>query len=238
MFLLALALAVPLGATSYVRVSDEALVDQAARIAVVRFEAAGPRVERALKGGGEGEILRLNLPAGPAGPGEHRPEGLALRIHGAPVFAAGERALLFLEPAGTSWRPLHLFLGAFHDVEAGGRRIAVRDLSEVREIRVSPDGSAKALPPAAGPGARLRRLRPLGGGAGRGRASGRPTTSPLPGASSPSAPIRATTGPCAGSTSTPAGASSGGPSRPGRRGSPGAATPSCGRRSRPGTRTP
>lgn len=143
--------AAPLGATSYVRVSDEALVDQAARIAVVRFEAAGSpgqysaRVERALKGSGEGEILRLSVPGGPGG---HRPEGLALRIYGAPVFAAGERALLFLEPAGTSWRPLHLFLGAFHEVESGGRRLAVRDLSEVREIRVSPDGSAKALPPA------------------------------------------------------------------------------------------
>ena len=151
-FLLAAALAGPLGATSYVRVSDEALVDQAARIAVVRFEATGGpwvRVERALKGGGEGETLRLSVP-GDVRPGGG-PEGLALRIHGAPVFAAGERALLFLEPvdtAGTSWRPLHLFLGAFHEVEAGGRRLAVRDLSEVREIRISPDGSAKALPPA------------------------------------------------------------------------------------------
>ena len=150
-FLLAVALAVPLGATSYVRVSDEALVDQAARIAVVRFEAAGPggqysaRVERALKGSGEGETLRLSVPGGKG------PEGLALRIYGAPVFRAGERALLFLEPSGISWRPLHLFLGAFHEVEAGGRRLAVRDFSEVREIRISPDGSAKALPPAPDP---------------------------------------------------------------------------------------
>jgi fibronectin type III domain protein len=139
---LLLAAAAPLGATSYVRVPDEALVDQAARIAVVRFEAAGPRVERALKGGGEGEILRLSLPSG------KRTEGVALHLYGTPSFAPGERALLFLEPMGTAWRPLHLFLGAFHEVETGGRRLAVRDLSEVSEIRVSPEGSVKALPPA------------------------------------------------------------------------------------------
>ncbi len=150
--LLALLLAAaPLSATSYVRVPDEALVDQAARIAVVRFEAAGSaaytaRVEQALKGGGAGETLRLSLPGGSG-------EGVALHLYGAPSFAPGERALLFLEPAGTSWqktawRPLHLFLGAFHEVEAGGRRLAVRDLSEVSEIRVSPDGGVKALPPA------------------------------------------------------------------------------------------
>ena len=145
-WMLALLLAAaPLGATSYVRVSDEALVAQAARIAVVRFETAGPRVERALKGGGEGETLRLSLPGGP---GEQRPEGLALHVYGAPSFVPGERALLFLEPVDSGWRPLHLFLGAFHEVEAGGRRLAVRDLSEVSEIRVSPGGSVKALPPA------------------------------------------------------------------------------------------
>src|SRR5688572_22112230 len=100
-WMLALLLAAaPLGATSYVRVPDEALVDQAARIAVVRFEAAGPRVERALKGGGEGEILRLNVPVGKG------PDDLALHIYGAPSFVPGERALLFLEPsdpAGTGW---------------------------------------------------------------------------------------------------------------------------------------
>jgi hypothetical protein len=142
-WMLALLLAAaPLGATSYVRVPDEALVDQAARIAVVRFETAGPRVERALKGGGEGEILRLRLPGGAVS------EGVALHVYGAPSFVPGERALLFLEPVGTSWRPLHLFLGAFHEVQAGGRRLAVRDLSEASEIRVSPDGGAKALPPA------------------------------------------------------------------------------------------
>lgn len=143
-----LLIAAPLGATSYVRVSDEALVDQAARIAVVRFETAGPRVEQALKGGGEGETLRLSLPGGPGG---YRPEGLALHVYGTPSFAPGARALLFLEPVGSSWRPLHLFLGAFHEVEADGRRLAVRDLSEVHEIRVSSDGSFKALPPAPDP---------------------------------------------------------------------------------------
>jgi hypothetical protein len=148
MLLLALALlAAPLGATSYVRVSDEALVDQALRIVVARIESAGvteysARVERSLKGGGEGEVLRLRVPGGSG------PDGLALRIHGAPAFRSGERALLFLEPAGAgAWRPLHLFLGAFHEIAAGGRRLAVRDLSEVSEVRVVPEGEVKILPP-------------------------------------------------------------------------------------------
>jgi hypothetical protein len=103
-------------------------------------------VERPLKGGGEGEVLAVRVPGGDG------PDGLALRIHGAPVFSTGERALLFLEPDGRgAWRPLHLFLGAFHEVEAGGRKLAVRDLSEASEIRLAPEGngvSARALPPA------------------------------------------------------------------------------------------
>jgi hypothetical protein len=156
--------AASLEATSYVRVADEALVDQAPLAAVVRVESvdreAGARsggapateyavqVEEALKGQPagkilEGEVLRVRVPGG------DDPKGPALRIYGAPVLRAGERALLFLEPAGDgAWRPLHLFLGVFHEVEAGGRRLALRDLSEVSEVRVTPEGDAKALPPA------------------------------------------------------------------------------------------
>jgi len=159
--------AASLEATSYVRVADEALVDQAALAAVVRVESvdreAGARsggapateyavrVEEALKGRTAGEILpgnalRVRVPGG------DDPKGPALRIYGAPGLRAGERALLFLEPAGDgAWRPLHLFLGVFHEIETRGRRLALRDLSEVSEVRVTSEGEAKALPPAPDP---------------------------------------------------------------------------------------
>jgi hypothetical protein len=139
-------------ATSYVPVADEALVDQAHLVAVVRIRSAasaadgGPAtlytaaVEQVLKGrlpGRDGEVT-VRVPGG-LGPG-----GLALRIWAAPRFAQGERALLFLAPHGDgTYRILHLMLGAFHEVAASGRRLAVRDLSEAREVRL-PGSEAKA----------------------------------------------------------------------------------------------
>ncbi|HWM89207.1 MAG TPA: fibronectin type III domain-containing protein [Thermoanaerobaculia bacterium] len=148
--------AAPLAATSYVPVSDEALVDGSPVAAVVRVvskdRAAGLRnpglgavteyviqVEEALKGqipGGLG-IVRV-----PGGLGRN---GATLKISGAPRFVPGERALLFLEAAGDgSWRVQHLLLGAFYEVEAGGRRLAVRDLSEARELRRTAAGIEEA----------------------------------------------------------------------------------------------
>ncbi|MFL6193017.1 MAG: fibronectin type III domain-containing protein [Thermoanaerobaculia bacterium] len=153
--------AAPLRATTFVRVADGALVDQAPVVAVVRVEAADAgaglrdmrdsgraateyrvRVESALKGGAAGE-LRVRVPGG-EGPG-----GLALKVYGAPAFRPGERAILFLEPDGDgAFRPLHLFLGAFHEALSGGRRLAVRDAAGAGELRITPEGSPEVAPPA------------------------------------------------------------------------------------------
>lgn len=139
-FALALLLALPAGAATYVPMADAALVDQAPLIVQGTVETVGPapeetglaatdsavRIERVLKGEmEEGETLTVRVPGG------ERPDGVGLWAPGAPRFAEGERVLLFLAPGedGT-WGPLHLLLGAFHAVEAGGRRLAVRDLSE------------------------------------------------------------------------------------------------------------
>ena len=152
---LALGSALPLAATTFVRVSDEALADQAAVAAVVRIESAdrragaregGPvateyavRLERLLKGRPGQERLRVRVPGGEG------PDGTALRVAGAPVFRPGERAILLLEPAGRGvFRPLDLFLGAFHEVAAGGQLLAVRDLAGASELRVTADGLAPA----------------------------------------------------------------------------------------------
>lgn len=142
----ALALASPVRATSYVPVADEDLVAQAATVAVVRVISEGPssrdgrpateyvaEVERTLKGRAAGTVT-LRVPGGVAAGGK------ALKIWGAPRFAPGERALLFLSPnADGTHSVLHLMLGAFHAVPAGGRRLAVRDLSEARQVSGEPE---------------------------------------------------------------------------------------------------
>ncbi len=143
--LLALALlaALPIAATSYVPMTDEALVDQAPVIAVVEVQGSGPgqdgarpftgyrvRVERVLKGA-MASGLRITVRV----PGGARADGLALRIWGAPRFEPAERALLFLSPRmDGSYDIVHLMLGAFHEVQTGGHRLAVRHLSEARAI--------------------------------------------------------------------------------------------------------
>ncbi|HSF43282.1 MAG TPA: fibronectin type III domain-containing protein [Thermoanaerobaculia bacterium] len=147
--LLAAVAAAPAGATTYVMVPDEALVDQAPVAAVVRVAAVDPEasrrggpveteyrleIEEVLKGQVAGGTVLLRVPGG------LRPDGLGLRLYGAPELRAGERALVFLEPNGRgAFRPVQLFLGVFHQVEAGGLRLAVRDLSGTTEVRIQGD---------------------------------------------------------------------------------------------------
>jgi hypothetical protein len=154
-FALALALAflvaAAAAATTFVRVSDEALADQAVLVVVgtVGSRAASPgtlatdyrvRVEEVLAGTASGELV-VRVPGGGDGPRRRK-------IWGAPAFQRGERVLLFLSPgpAGT-WRVLHLFLGAFHEVRAGERTLAVRDLSAVHEVKLTPGGELVAAAP-------------------------------------------------------------------------------------------
>lgn len=149
--LLSLGLAAPAAATSFVPMTDEALVDQAPAAAVVRVlaVAAGAawtteyrvRVEQRLKGQLPQSTLRVRVIGGSG------PDGLSLHIYGAPRFSVGERALLLLQPAGDgAFRPFQLFLGVFHEVLGSGRRFAVRDLGQTSEVRVSADGKASVAP--------------------------------------------------------------------------------------------
>ncbi|HEV2855365.1 MAG TPA: matrixin family metalloprotease [Thermoanaerobaculia bacterium] len=144
--LLALPLALasrPAAATTYMAMSDKALADQAAVVVdvkVVGVESAplvdGPpatdylvEVNRVLKGDVPGSTVVVRVPGGVS------PAGLGLKIWGAPQFADGERAILFLRPGqdGT-YHILHLMLGAFHQRVAGGRTVALRDFSEAHEV--------------------------------------------------------------------------------------------------------
>lgn len=125
-------------ATSYKMISDADLATQATVIiqAVVIAREPAPipappstdyfvQVERVLKGFVAGSTVVVRL-AGGIGP-----DGVGLRVWGSPQFQPGERVLLFLvpRPDGT-YGILHLMLGAFHEVQLGGRHLAVRDLSE------------------------------------------------------------------------------------------------------------
>lgn len=133
----------PAAATTYQMMSDEALADQASAVVdvkVIAVESApivdgSPatdylvEVNRVLKGDLSGSTVVVRVPGGV------NPLGLGLRIWGAPSFAAGENALLFLRPAqdGT-YRIVHLMLGAFHQRLLAGRAVALRDLSEAHEL--------------------------------------------------------------------------------------------------------
>ena len=141
---LALALcALPATATTYMMMSDQDLADQAP--AVVEATVTGVdyaptlgglpatdylvEVSRVLKGDLPGSTVLVRVPGG------INPEGVGLKIWGAPRFAEGEETLLFLRPAqdGT-YRIMHLMLGAFHKRTVGGRAVAVRDLSEATAV--------------------------------------------------------------------------------------------------------
>lgn len=145
----------PAAATTYLMVSDADLAAQAQVIAVVRVLGSEPArgagglpatawrvtVEEALKGGAAvGEVLTVQVPGG-------RSDGaVGYRVWGAPRFVPGGRALLFLEPRPDgAFGVLHLMLGAFHELAADGRRIALRDLSEAREVVPRDDGSRAVI---------------------------------------------------------------------------------------------
>ena len=65
-------------------------------------------------------------------PGGVAPDGRELRLHGAPRFESGERALLFLGRERDGVRQILQFMqGAFHRARLAGRDVAYRDESEV-----------------------------------------------------------------------------------------------------------
>ena len=138
--LLALA-AAPALATTFVLGTDEELFDQAALVAEGTVVSARPaasgqpateyriRVERAIKGRPPIGDVTVRVPGGTGA------DGWQLTIWGAPELAAGERTLLFLDryPDG-AYGPLHLAMGAFHEVRDAGRKLALRDLSEMQDV--------------------------------------------------------------------------------------------------------
>lgn len=151
----------PARAATYVPMTDAALADQAPLIVEVEVVARTPgadrpvtdyamAVRRAIKGRAGGSALTVRVPGRDPGP-----DGVGLKIWGAPAFRVGERALLFLAPRDDgSYGVSQLLLGAFHVVARGGVELVVRDLSEGREVR---PGGLHGLPLAGPPAAESAR---------------------------------------------------------------------------------
>jgi hypothetical protein len=132
----------PAAATTYQMMPDSALADQASAVVDVKVVDASSapldgqpatdylvEVNRVLKGSLSGSTVVVRVPGGVD------PQGLGLKIWGAPRFGKDEEALLFLSPAqdGT-YRILHLMLGAFHKRTVDGKTVALRDLSEAHDV--------------------------------------------------------------------------------------------------------
>jgi len=144
-FFILLLAAAPAFATTMVLGTDEDLFGQAELIAEGTVLAVVPspsglpatgyrvRVERALKGEAPAGELLVRVPGGEG------KDGRRLIVWGVPAMQPGERVLLFLDryPDG-DFGPLHLAMGAFHEVRDGGRRLALRDLSEMKDVSATP----------------------------------------------------------------------------------------------------
>ncbi len=131
----------PLMATSFVAISDAELLAGSPLVIEGRILAVEPapveglpatdylvEAERLIKGDLAASALIVRVPGGVRG------DGVGLRLYGAPRFAAGEEALLFLTPRRDGTFAVHQFLlGAFHVGEHGSRRVAWRDLVDARE---------------------------------------------------------------------------------------------------------
>lgn len=141
---LLLALAGSASATTFVRVSDADLADQAPVIveAVVRgFDYTMTtnmpmtdyqvEVSRVVRGDLPGSAVVVRVHGG------RTADGYELEIFGAPRFAENDRVLLFLKPAADgSYRILHVLQGSFRVVENEGRAYAVRDFGMADEIEI------------------------------------------------------------------------------------------------------
>lgn len=150
-FVLSLCL-VPAGATTYVMMTDEALVDTSPLIVEARVvSVSGAPVEtpstdyrveilRLLKGRNPGaEVVVRQL-------GGINPEGRAMKIWGLTRLGIGDRALLFLLPRHDGTYGVNqLILGAFREVEVSGERVAVRDLEGASELRADASGKLASV---------------------------------------------------------------------------------------------
>ena len=132
----------PAWATSYVPMRDGDLVEAApivvvGRVTDVRSSSAAGRpytdylieAETLLKGSIAESPFVVRVLGGKG------PNGLSLKVWGAPRFLPRQRVLLFLRPhPDGTLRVEQFFLGAFYEITLDGRRIAFRNLGDAHAV--------------------------------------------------------------------------------------------------------
>ena len=140
-------------ATTYTMVYDGDLHEQAEVVARVEVLSTSPApglgaphtdhivlVERLLKGQVSGTTVVVRVLGGVG------PDGLGLKVYGAPVLTPRDRALLFLRPRGDgTYGILHLMLGAFFEAGSGDGRVALRPFDGLRELGGSSSGEPEQV---------------------------------------------------------------------------------------------
>ena len=130
-------------ATTFVDLEDAELAAAAEAVALVRVVGTVPapadglpatrylvEVEEVVQGELPGGRVEIHLPGGVSADGTY-----AWKVYGAPAFADGDRALLFLAARRDgSYDVVELMLGAFREVVDGGERLLVRELSQAHRI--------------------------------------------------------------------------------------------------------
>lgn len=94
-------------------------------------------LERPVKGFVPASTLLVQVPGGV------RPDGLAMRLLGAPSLRPGDRAIFFLEPhRGGAYRIVDFALGVFLETQSGSHTFAHRQLEGSTELVVANDPQA------------------------------------------------------------------------------------------------
>ena len=129
-------LATPAAALVYILPTDAAMVERSDVIVFGEVLSASPglrdgsaftdytfEVEEVLKGFVPGSRIVVRQPGGPL------PGGIAMRVHGLPMLAEGDRVLLFLDPLADTYRPVEFALGIFFEIPTGETAVLMREPS-------------------------------------------------------------------------------------------------------------
>lgn len=147
--LAAVALTTPAAALVYVLPTDDSMVERSGTIVFGEVLSASPglrdgsaftdyafQVEEVLKGTVPGGTIIVRQPGGLL------PGGIATRVQGLPMLAAGDRVLLFLDPLADAYRPVEFALGVFFEVQTARGPLLIREPSLDGEVTLPGDPAA------------------------------------------------------------------------------------------------
>lgn len=145
----------PVSAATYLLGPDSELVAAAdlvveGRVSGTALSARGGsttylvEIDRVLAGWAPGSTVAVRVVGGSS-------DAASVDFHGVPRFAAGDSVILFLVARGDGqWGILHLAMGAFHQIEAGGQRLALRMLDDAQLLDTETGSAADKVAEEAG----------------------------------------------------------------------------------------